>query len=181
MEAILRLGRWIADGRHCHAQEERRRTLFAVLLIHFFFICIFWLITEALFGADVADDEEESSEQVHLLHPYQLQYHSLQVANYHLSNLLHLHHLRHFSMLVLNSLVAASLLVMLAKQAPLHRVMGLWVAYIYAHAFYFGLYRPHLGTEKWYLPVLYLFIYSHFVFIFIFIYLFLNSFYIKID
>jgi hypothetical protein len=153
METILRVGRWIADGRHHNPQEERQRTLFAVVVIHFFFAGATWLLAEGLFG-DGSDDPGARFEGCPTLQddPHHYHYHPLNLQNYKLSNLLRIHHLRLFSMITVNSIIALILLVMLTKQVRLTVVMGLWTVFIYCHAFYFALYRPHIGTEKWCLP-----------------------------
>jgi hypothetical protein len=162
METVLRVGRWVADGRHCNAQEERRRTLFALLLLHFSCVGTFWLFMEAIFGLEPEEDDDQEldlgltlaeadyAEGHDVVHPQPVYHHTLRLANYHLANVLRVLRVRHSTMLVLNAIVAFSLLAMLAKRAPLARVMAIWVAYIYAHACYFAVYRPHLGTDKWY-------------------------------
>jgi len=143
MMQFHRLGRWLSRSGAEGVPAERRRSLFAVLLFHFFFSNLLWLLVEGLTGEEI----HSFGSGPYSSYPH---YH-FQLGNCSIFNLLRIHHLRHFNMLVSNTIVALYLLVLLNRRAQLSWVLGLWTLYIYVSSFYFGLFRPHLGTDKWFL------------------------------
>lgn len=155
MEYLLRLGRWVADGpAQRNAQDERRRTLFALQLIHFFLFGMAWLLCLVFMSSD--DDLLAGSDERATVSTTVVTRSFSKVDDPGLRPLLdfleRLNRTRHFHMLILNSTVAAVLLAMLRGQVRLSLLMALWVTYISAHAVYYALYYPNLGAEKWYLP-----------------------------